>query len=113
MRVANFLRGLFQRGPQIPSGWTDDMSVPLQGGHTVDQLVRFVEEALKQNPGQNSLLTDLCNEFKLSHDEAELSLDRFSAGIIRARTGSKQNRPNRRKDPIAAASFDREVENRK
>ena len=89
------------------------MSVPLQGGHTVDQLVRFIDEALKQSPGQNSVLTDLCNEFRLSQDEAELSLDRFSAGIVRARTGSKQNRPNRTKDPIAAASFDREVGNRK
>ena len=92
-----------------PAGWTDNMFVELCAGRTVEELVDYVLAARQRGRQNEALVSDLCAEFGLSSEDAELSLDRVGGGVFRARTGDKQNCPDRRKDPIAYASYVRTI----
>jgi hypothetical protein len=93
--------------PNIPDGWTDDMSIVLPPGRTVAELVEHViQAALGQTP-QDELARDVEARFGLSRDDAALALDRTFGGIVRAATRNPENRPSRDKDPVAWTSFHR------
>jgi hypothetical protein len=93
----------------IPDGWTDDMRVPLAPGRTVEELVDHVLRAALEGRDTSLLLRELVTTFGLSEEDAELALDRVFGGIVRAATKNPANCPDREKDPIAWASFDRGI----
>lgn len=90
---------------QAPDGWTDDLSIELRAGRTVEELVAYVLEARQKEIDYETLLAGLGAEFGLCPEHSELALDRVNGGIVRAWTGNKSNCPDRHKDPIAYASF--------
>ena len=111
MALNNWLRRL-QPKPSVPDGWSDDLSVQLTGGRTVEELVDYILVANQQGRQHETLIAALATEFGLSNEDAELSIDRVGGGIARAATGNRANCPNRGKDPIAWASFQRAITRR-
>jgi hypothetical protein len=85
------------------------MSVELRAGRTVDELVDHILLANEQSRQHEMLIAELGVEFGLSDPDAELSVDRVCAGILREGTGTRANCPDRIKDPIAWASFQRAI----
>lgn len=88
-----------------PPDWTDNLSVSLRAGRTVDELVDCIFLAIEQSRKHEALIAELGLEFGLSHDDAEVAVDRVCGGIFRARTGNRANCPDRLKDPVAWVSF--------
>jgi len=101
-----------QPKPSVPDGWIDDLSVQLKGGLTVEELVDYILVANQRGRQHEALIADVAAEFGLSNEDAELSVDRVGGGIVRAATGNRANCPNRAKDPIAWASFQRAITKR-
>lgn len=112
MGFNGWLRRFFPPEDAVPDGWTNDTSVQLPSGRTVEELVEFILAANQDGRQQEALIAELGSEFRLSNEDAELSVDRVGAGIVRAATGSGANCPNRVKDPIAWASFQRTIAKR-
>lgn len=112
MGLKDRLRLLFESEPPNPDGWTDDLSVRLKGGRTVEAFVDYILAANQRGRRHEALIADLVTAFGLSNEDAELSVDRVGGGIVRAATGSRGNCPNRAKDPIAWASFQRAITRR-
>ena len=112
MGLNNWLRHLVQAKPPVSDGWTDDMSVQLPRGHTVEELVDCILAANQQGHHHETLIANLASEFGLSKEDSELSVDRVGAGIVRAATGNRANSPNQLKDPIAWVSFQRAITKR-
>jgi len=96
----------------LPTGFTDDMSVPLPPGRTPEQVVDFVLTNNERGREHAALVAALSTEFGLSADDAELAIDRVGGGFVRAMTGNRDNCPDRAKDPIAWASLQRSVAKR-
>jgi hypothetical protein len=94
----------------LPEGATDDLSVPLPSGQTVDELVDHVIRGLLRHTDEDALARELVTRFNLSSDDAWLVLDRTRGGIVRAATLYPGNRPPRDKDPVAWTSFQRATE---
>lgn len=91
----------------IPEGWTDDLTIPLPGGRTVDELADFViQRALQGVPDQENE-RQMIEEFHLTASDAALVRDRVFGGIVRAATRNIANQPIQAKDPFAFASFQR------
>lgn len=91
---------------KIPEGWTDDCSVQLRPGYTLDALVDFVIEQQVAKVSASSTVQELANRFVIE-DDAEFALDRVLGGIVRAATGNPANCPDQRKDPVAWTSYQR------
>src|SRR3990172_248154 len=90
----------------VPEGFTDDMTVPLPPGSTIQELVEFVvQRALKGVPDIQTE-RDLVQSFNMSQENAWLLRDRVFGGIVRAASKNPYNKPDRSKDPIALASFE-------
>jgi hypothetical protein len=89
----------------LPPGWTDDTTVRLPEGVSVDEVTDFVLGLLGQVPTEEELDGKLSSAFGLSHEDADLVRDRVCGGIVRAATGNPQNRPSKEKDPFAWTSF--------
>jgi len=111
MGVDNWLRRFSQRKhvASAPDGCTDDLSVQLPGGRTVEELVDHILASNHGGRQHETLIAELGTEFGLSNDDAELSVDRVCGGMVPAVTCSRTNCPNRLKDPIAWASFQRTI----
>ena len=77
---------------QAPSGWTDDCSVQLRPGCTVDTLVEFVIEQQMAKIPADFTLQQLATRFVIE-DDADFALDRVLGGIVRAATGNAANIP--------------------
>jgi hypothetical protein len=116
MRVGDWLRRLFgasfPSAPLLPAGFTDDMSVPLPPGRTPEHVVDFVLAANERGQEHAALVAAVAGEFELSADDAALAIDRVGGGFVRAMTGNRHNCPDRVKDPIAWASFQRAITKR-
>ena len=120
MGIGNWLRRLFGGTPRMrtqevsraPEGWTDDLSISLPPGRTIEEVVDFVLSADERTQDHAEVLDGLGVEFGLSIDDAELVVDRVAGGVFRARTRSPDNCPDRVKDPIAWTSFHRTVARR-
>jgi hypothetical protein len=84
----------------------------LKGGHTLDELVEYSLAANQRGCQHEALIADLVTELGLSNEDAELSVDYGGSGIVRAATDPRANCPNRAKDPIAWASFQRTITKR-
>ena len=67
------------------------MSVQLPGGRTAEELVEFILAANQDGRQHEALIAELASEFRLSNEDAELSVDRVGGGIVRAATGSGSN----------------------
>jgi hypothetical protein len=92
---------------EIPEGWTDDMTIPLPPGRTVEEVVEFVLQAALCRTPDNETERLLAAEFQLSADDAALARDRSFGGLVRAATRNPENCPVRQKDPLAWESFQR------
>jgi hypothetical protein len=68
----------------LPSGWTDDMTVRLPEGVSVDEVTDFVLGLLGQVQTEEELDGKLSSAFGLSHEDADLVRDRVCGGIVRA-----------------------------
>ena len=89
----------------IPEGFTDDMTVSVRPGRTAGELVDKVMSWLSEKRDLAALAGVLREEFGLSEEDAALALDRVQGGIVRALTGTRENEPDRTKDPLAWGSF--------
>lgn len=98
-------RRLFESKPPNPDAWTDELSVGLNGGRTVEESVDDILAANQRGCQHEALIADLVTAFGLSNEDAGLSVDRVGVGIVRAASGNRANCSNRVKDPIAWASF--------
>jgi hypothetical protein len=101
-----------QDAPRVADGWTDDLSVQLPAGRTVEELVDYIFTANRQRREHEMLVAELAAEFGLSKEDAELSVDRVCGGVVRAAAGNRANCPDRVKDPVAWASFQRAIAKR-
>jgi hypothetical protein len=89
----------------IPEGFTDDMTGSIRPGRTAEELVAEVMEWLLARRDLDALVRVLEQDFGLSEEDALLALDRVQGGIVRALTGTRENEPDRAKDPLAWGSF--------
>ena len=90
----------------IPDGWTDDMTIPLPAGVTVDRIVDFVLSSSASGLPAEKRIAELV-AWGLPQDDAELAADRALGGAFRAGTTHPGNAPSKDKDPIASASYER------
>ena len=93
----------------LPDGWTDDLSIVLQEGQTLEELVEHVIQATLQRESVSSIEHGLMTRFKLSEDDADLARDRTLGGIVQAATKNPENCPSQEKDPVAWTSFHRAI----
>lgn len=93
-------------------GSTDDLSLKLQVGRKLEDLVGHVFAANEEGRQHEVLITELREQFGLSADDAEIAVDRVCGGIVRASPGNRANCPDRAKDPIAWMSFQRAIAKR-
>lgn len=91
----------------IPEGWTDDMSIEVTAGHTLDALVEHILQAEIQKIPHENTVAYVMHEFALSEDDAELAWDRTLGGLVRAASKNDANCPSREKDPVAWISYHR------
>ena len=93
--------------PTIPGGWTDDMTLVVPEGRTLDELVESVFRAAVSGENRPVIVHRIVTDFGITQADAELALDRVCGGAVRAATGQKVNRPRRDKDPVAWISYQR------
>jgi hypothetical protein len=91
----------------VPEGWTDDMTIVVPTGRSVDDIVDYVLQATIRRETPSNMVRHLSTEFGLTQGDAELALDRTCAGVVRAATGRRDNCPPKEKDPMAWLSFQR------
>jgi len=94
------------RRSEVPPGWTDDCSVVLPAGRNVDDVVEVVLGCQRDQLAHTATIAELM-KFGLSDEDAELAVDRVCGGLVRASTGDRRNKPSRKKDPLAYASYRR------
>ena len=92
---------------KIPDGWTDDMSIQLPPGQTVEAIGEFVIQREISKISSDDTARALVATFGMTSDDAALVYDRILGGIVRAATGIAANRPNATKDPFAYFSYER------
>ena len=90
---------------EIPEGFTDDMTVTIRPGRSLEELAATVMAWLLERRDLNTCIPALQKDFGLSEEDALLALDRIQGGIVRALTGNPENEPNSVKDPLAWTSF--------
>jgi hypothetical protein len=90
-----------------PKGSTDDPSIAIAPGHTVEELVEHVIQGILRGVDVGLLEHEVKLAFGLSDHDAALALDRVQGGVVRASTGNRANCPSRKKDPLAWTSFRR------
>src|ERR1051325_2852223 len=93
---------------QMSQGFTDDCSVQLRPGCTLETIVDFVIQQQVAKVSADCTVQELARRFVIE-DDAEFALDRVLGGIVRAATGSPANCPDRTKDPVAWVSYQRAV----
>ena len=93
----------------MPDGWiwTDDMTIPLPPGRTVEELVDSVIQAAIGGTLDDTTEHALIATFGRSPEDAALARDRTLGGIVRASTRNPANCPARDKDPLAWTSYHR------
>jgi len=91
----------------IPEGWTDDMTIVVPTGRSLDDIVDYVLQATIRQETPSNMVRHLTMEFGLTQSDAELALDRACGGVVRAATGRQDNCPSKEKDPMAWLSFQR------
>lgn len=102
------------RSPGSPGseGYTDDLSLTVQAGRSVKNLVDHVLRSTEQGRQHERIVAELREQFGLSVEDAELAIDRVCGGTTRALTGNRAYCPDRKKDPIAWISFQRAITKR-
>lgn len=91
----------------IPEGWTDDMSIAVPDGRTLDALVEHILQAEIQKVPHENTLAQVMREFALSEEDAELAWDRTLGGLVRAASNNDANCPSKEQDPVAWISYHR------
>lgn len=89
----------------IPDGWTDDMSVRVGSGKSVEDLAKFLLQTLLARTHYEEAIRSSIAQFSLSEDDADLAYDRAQGGVVRALTGNPANRPDPVKDPVGYYAF--------
>lgn len=92
---------------KVPEGWTDDMTIVVPTGRSLDELVDYVLQSTIRRETQTKMIQYLTEEFGLTQGDAALALDRTYGGVVRAATGQRKNCPAKEKDPLAWLSFHR------
>jgi hypothetical protein len=78
----------------------------LPAGRSVDDVVDVVLACRRDQLDHSTTIAELTT-FGLSDDDAEVAVDRVCGGLVRASTGDRSNKPSRKKDPLAHASYRR------
>lgn len=89
----------------LPQGWTDEMNISVGAEHILHEVVEYIFVAAVRHDTPAEITRHLCNNFGLTQADAELALDRFHGGVVRAATGRADNCPVKENDPIAWMSF--------
>jgi hypothetical protein len=89
---------------EIPEGWTDDMSIVLPSGITLDKVVDVVLRSEANKEAHETIVAELV-KMGLTEDDALLAHDRALGGLVRAATRNPMNAPPQDKDPIAWTSY--------
>jgi hypothetical protein len=90
----------------IPEGWTDDMSIQLPVGVTLDHVTDTILQGACAKKDFAAILAELVR-LGLSEDDAVLAYDRVHGGLVRAATESPASAPGKDKDPLAWTSYQR------
>jgi hypothetical protein len=91
---------------QIPDDWTDDMTIPLPEGVTIQRIVDYVLSSAAGGASHETRIEEL-KSWGLRMEDDELACDRAFGGAFRAGTTSPENEPSADKDPIAHFSYHR------
>ncbi len=83
--------------------WTDDCSVALPAGRSVNDVVELVLACRRKQLLYGTTIAEL-TAFGLSDEDAEPAIDLVLGGLVRASTGHDANEPSRTKDSLAHAS---------
>jgi hypothetical protein len=73
----------------IPEGWTDDITIVVPTGRSLDDVVDYVLQSTIRGVSPTKMVEQLSVEFGLTQSDAELALDRTYGGGVRAGTGQK------------------------
>lgn len=92
---------------KLPEGWTDDMTIVVPTGRSLDDIVDYVLRATIRRETPDNMVRHLVEEFGLTQSDAELAWDRTCGGVVRAATGHQENCPSKDKEPLAWLSFQR------
>jgi hypothetical protein len=95
---------------QLPGGFTADVKIALPKKQSVEAIVGFVLQALAGGEQPAAVAKKLVADFHLSAGDAALAIDRVCGGVVRAATGHKDSRPDKKNDPMAWISFERCLE---
>ncbi len=87
-----------------PSGWTEDMSVEVPVGVTLESLVTLVLQRECDGTPYETTIAELVS-LGLSRSDAELAHDRTLGGVVRAASNNSANEPLRGDDPVAWTSY--------
>lgn len=90
---------------EIPADWTDDMRIAVSDKRELSAIVESVLQKLLDHRPNDQCIEELIADHQISHDDAELAMDRIQGGVIRALTGNPANRPDRIKDHLAWLAF--------
>ena len=71
---------------KLPEGWTDDMTIVVPTGRSLDDLVEYVLQSTVRKDTPTNIIQYLKKEFGLTQSDAELALDRTYGGVVRAAT---------------------------
>lgn len=117
MGLGNWLRRRFGGTPQarsLPPDSTGDRPVSLPPTCTPEQIVDYVLSRAEPDLDPSLQVAHLAATaavlsalYGLSVEGAVRAIDRVGRGVVLARTGNPDNCPDRAKDPIAWASFQR------
>ncbi len=89
------------------AAFTDDLSLRVAPGRTLDELVDFVLTRQNDRIDRTTLVVGLTRRFALSFDDARVAIDRVGGGLVRAKTSHPGNRPDATKDPVALIAYRR------
>lgn len=88
-----------------PEQWTNDMSIALPSAYSHEDVAKVVLASLRRRESYETT-HDLLVSMGVNCGDAALAYDRVQAGLVRARTWSRRNRPDEHKDPIAYATYE-------
>lgn len=89
-----------------PDGWTEEMSIELPAGVSLDSVVSAILERERDGVPYDAILSELAS-LGIPERDAQLAHDRVLGGLVRAATLNRANEPSRSLDPLAWSSYHR------
>ncbi len=81
------------------------MAKSVECGYLERDLAKWLLEAIESHSPYERIQSTLVSKFGLPEDEAHIAQERARDGVLRAISGSRNNMPDSKSDPIGNATF--------